>query len=76
MIAGPSSRRLSCGRYSLVACFMIWISSCGVGYVTSVMNMNRSSWASGSGYVPSCSIGFWVASTKNGSGSSYVVSPR
>jgi hypothetical protein len=30
--------------------------------------MNRSSWASGRGYVPSCSIGFWVASTKNGSG--------
>ena len=31
--------------------------------------MNRSSCASGSGYVPSCSIGFCVASTKNGSGS-------
>ncbi len=30
--------------------------------------MNRSSWASGSGYVPSCSIGFWVAITKKGSG--------
>ncbi len=30
--------------------------------------MNRSSCASGSGYVPSCSIGFCVASTKNGSG--------
>ena len=26
-------------------------------------NMNRSSWASGSGYVPSSSIGFWVAKT-------------
>ena len=33
------------------------------------MNMKRSSCASGSGYVPSCSIGFCVASTKNGSGS-------
>ena len=31
--------------------------------------MKRSSCASGSGYVPSCSIGFWVASTKNGWGS-------
>ncbi len=35
--------------------------------------MKRSSCASGSGYVPSCSIGFCVASTKNGSGSWYVV---
>ena len=32
-------------------------------------NRKRSSCASGSGYVPSCSIGFCVASTKNGSGS-------
>ncbi len=31
--------------------------------------MKRSSCASGSGYVPSCSIGFCVASTKNGDGS-------
>ena len=31
--------------------------------------MKRSSWASGSGYVPSCSMGFWVASTKKGCGS-------
>ena len=37
--------------------------------------MNRSSWASGSGYVPSCSIGFWVAITKNGSGSGNVFCP-
>ena len=29
----------------------------------------RSSWASGSGYVPSYSIGFCVATTRNGSGS-------
>ena len=34
--------------------------------------MNRSSCASGSGYVPSCSSGFWVASTKNGRSSGYV----
>ena len=37
-------------------------------------NRNRSSCASGSGYVPSCSIGFCVASTKNGSGKR-IVSP-
>src|SRR5665811_2096904 len=29
------------------------------------MNMKRSSCASGSGYVPSCSMGFCVAKTKN-----------
>src|SRR3990170_2624568 len=32
----------------------------------------RSSWDSGSGYVPSCSRGFWVASTMKGRGSGYV----
>ena len=31
--------------------------------------MNLSSWASGSGKVPSISMGFWVASTMNGLGS-------
>ena len=35
--------------------------------------MNRSRCASGSGYVPSISIGFWVAITMNGACSSYVV---
>src|SRR5438477_160792 len=35
-------------------------------------NMNRSSCASGSGYVPSCSMGFCVANTKKGSGSACV----
>ena len=30
--------------------------------------MNRSSWASGRANVPSYSIGFWVAMTRNGSG--------
>src|SRR5215831_16869969 len=34
--------------------------------------MKRSSCASGSGYVPSYSIGFWVAMTMNGRASSYV----
>ena len=37
--------------------------------------MNRSTCASGSGYVPSCSIGFCVASTRNGSSSLNVVPP-
>ena len=35
--------------------------------------MNRSRCASGSGYVPSISTGFWVAITMNGSCSEYVV---
>ena len=40
-----------------------------------IISMNRSSCASGSAYVPSCSIGFCVAITRNGSGSGCVVSP-
>ena len=40
------------------------------------LNMKRSSCASGSGYVPSCSIGFCVASTKNGRSSGYVRAGR
>ena len=35
--------------------------------------MKRSTCASGSGYVPSDSIGFCVAMTRNGSGTGYVV---
>ena len=35
--------------------------------------MNRSTCASGSGYVPSDSIGFCVAITRKGSGTGYVV---
>ena len=34
--------------------------------------MNRSSWASGSGKVPSYSIGFWVAITMKGRASGWV----
>ena len=34
--------------------------------------MNRSTWASGSGYVPSVSIGFCVAMTRNGVGTKCV----
>ncbi len=33
------------------------------------LRRKRSSWASGRGYVPSYSTGFWVAATRNGSGS-------
>ena len=36
--------------------------------------MKRSSWASGSGKVPSYSMGFWVAMTRKGSGRR-IVSP-
>ena len=35
----------------------------------------RSRCASGSGYTPSDSMGFWVASTRNGSGTSKVSPP-
>src|SRR6266496_1012697 len=38
----------------------------------SIRMVNRSSCASGSGYVPSYSIGFWVAMTMNGGSSGYV----
>ena len=34
----------------------------------STLSMKRSTCASGSAYVPSDSIGFWVAMTRNGSG--------
>ena len=37
--------------------------------------MNRSTCASGNGYVPSDSIGFWVAITRNGSGTGWVSWP-
>ena len=33
----------------------------------------RSSWASGRGYVPSCSMGFWVAITRKRGGSLWVL---
>ena len=44
-------------------------SSSRLGSGTVSLSRNRSSWASGSGYVPSYSIGFCVAATMNGSGS-------
>ena len=43
-----------------------------VGYPIDSRSMNRSSCASGSGYVPSCSIGFCVAITMNGVPSGWV----
>jgi len=39
------------------------------GYRTTALKMNRSSSASGNGYVPSYSTGFCVARTRKGSGS-------
>ena len=45
------------------------------GKGTKILNKNRSSCASGSGYVPSCSIGFCVASTRNGSSSLWLSVP-
>ena len=40
-----------------------------------ILSMKRSTWASGSGYVPSCSIGFCVAMTRNRPSSGKVCSP-
>src|ERR1035438_4321120 len=54
---------------------MISTSSSTDGYSMRVLNRKRSNWASGSGYVPSNSMGFCVASTKNGLGSVYML-PR
>ena len=57
---------------------MGWWSSCRVitsracspsGYPTRTAIAKRSSWPSGSGYVPWCSTGFSVAIRKKGSGS-------
>ena len=61
------TRRTSVSRARVVRS-MISLSSSSAGYVTRSLKRNRSSWASGSGYVPSISIGFWVARTKNGDG--------
>src|SRR5215211_5102431 len=47
-------------------------SSASGGYPIAIRMVKRSSCASGSGYVPSYSIGFWVAMTMNGSGSACV----
>ena len=48
-------------------------SSIGVGYPITTFIRKRSRWASGSAYTPSDSIGFCVASTRNGSGTGWVM---
>src|ERR1700685_3569096 len=48
-------------------------SSSGEGYGTMIFITKRSRCASGSGYGPSCSMGFCVASTKNGSGRGWLL---
>ena len=58
-----------------VVLFTISSSWFSVGYPIRTRNINRSSCASGNGYVPSCSIGFCVANTKNGFGSACVYPP-
>ena len=45
------------------------------GYPTLILNMNLSNWASGRGYVPSCSTGFCVAIVRKGAGSLWVTVP-
>ncbi len=60
-VAGPCSLSISSS----------WTSD---GYPRFNRKRKRSSCASGNGKVPSSSIGFWVAMTKNGSGSGWVAS--
>ena len=45
------------------------------GYPTLIFSKNLSACASGNGYVPSCSMGFCVAKTKNGRSSLNVLFP-
>ena len=54
---------------------MISSSSSLSGYPTDSFSMKRSTCASGSGYVPSWSMGFWVARTRKGDGRSKVSWP-
>ena len=51
---------------SLVCSLSMRASSASGGYPIDSRIVKRSSCASGRGYVPSYSIGFWVASTMNG----------
>ena len=65
-ISGPSITRVTstcdgCVVRSMMACIAL-----SAGYMTFSLKKNRSSCASGSGYVPSISSGFCVARTKNG----------
>src|SRR5437867_4826874 len=65
----PLITRLTVTCRDRVVRSMIAFSSSSAGYRTRSLKRNRSSCASGSGYVPSISIGFCVASTKKGAGS-------
>lgn len=60
MLIGAASPRVSVSTRSRIR---ISVSSSGMS--TPTWNRNRSSWASGSGKVPSCSSGFCVAITRN-----------
>ena len=64
---GTSSMRRSARRVRIPT------SSSSDGYPTLVERRKRSSWASGRGYVPSDSMGFWVAITRKGDGNPRVV---
>ena len=66
---GPVMTRWTSTSRTCVVRSMISTSSSSAGYCTRSLKMNRSSCASGRGYVPSISIGFCVASTKKGDGS-------
>ena len=57
---------------SVVCSASIRASSPSGGYPIVIRTAKRSSWASGSGYVPSYSTGFWVAMTRNGRSSTCV----
>src|SRR5688572_3315848 len=80
MRTSPSARRSSttsssahtgprpCSGCDWPCAASIATSSSALTYPRPKRTANRSSWASGSGYVPALSIGFWVATTKKGSG--------
>ncbi len=61
--SGPLTGRSNCGSRIAVVVFTTMNSSSSGGCSITMWNMKRSSCASGSGYVPSSSIGFCVANT-------------
>src|SRR6266487_944970 len=64
--SASATRSTSIGR-PLAIRATISFSASRPGYPTRTFNMKQSRWASRSRYVPSCSMGFCVASTRNGS---------
>ena len=74
-ISSRDATVLAAGGASAVVRSIISRSSSDGGISTRSLNANLSSAASGSGYVPSCSMGFCVAITKNGSSSRIVRPP-